>query len=156
MQTLDTQSQPAYRPFDARAKSRVPRMGKCRGTKRHFGAVAPKVSFADNRFPAGPSFNRRASLGTAEPTECDRSDPEKGCYQIVAEKVFVMRETLAKPRKAVCAAKGCKAPLPISLIRQFLLQNAVRPFANGLRYQHELRQSAAVHLRNQHVRKQIY
>ena len=106
--------------------------------------------------PAGPSFNRRASLGTAKPTECDRGDTEIGRYQIVAEEVFVMRESFAKPRKAVCAAKGCKAPFPISLTDLFLLHNAVCPFADWLRYQHKIRQSAAVHLRNQHVRKHVY
>ena len=97
----------------------------------------------------------RVSLGTSKATKCDRCDAEKRCYQIVTEKTFMTRETFAKPCKAICAAKGGEAPLPIRLTRQFLLQNAVCPFANWLRRQHELRQGAAVHVRNQRVRHYI-
>jgi len=43
----------------------------------------------------------------------------------MAEEVLVTRESIAKPRKAVCAAKNCKAPFSISLTDPFLLLNAV-------------------------------
>jgi len=106
--------------------------------------------------PIEPSLNRHVPLGTAKPTECDRSDTEKGCYQVMAEEVFVAREIFAKPRKSVSAAKCRKAPLSTSLTGQFLLQNVVCPFANGLRCQHKLSQSTAIHSRNQRVCNHIY
>ena len=106
--------------------------------------------------PIGPSIKHCVSFRTAKPTKRDRADTEIGRYQIVAEKAFVTRESFAKPCEAVCAAKGCKAPFSISLTDLFLLHNAVCPFADWLRYQHELNQSAVVHLRNQHVRNRVY
>lgn len=98
----------------------------------------------------------RVSLGTSKPTECDRCDSEKRCDQIVTKKPFVTREISSKPCKAVCAAKGGEAPLPISLAGKFLLQNAVCPFANWLRRQHKLSQGATVHVRNQRIRGHFY
>jgi len=68
-----------------------------------------------------PLIKRRVSLGTAKPTECDRCDSEKRCYQIMTEKPFVAREFFTKPRKAVRAAKCGKAPLSVSLKGQFFL-----------------------------------
>jgi hypothetical protein len=106
--------------------------------------------------PIEPSLNRYVPLGTAKPTECDRSDTEKGCYQVMAEEVFVVREIFAKPRKSVSAAKCRKTPLSLSLTGQFLLQNTVCPFANGLGCQHKLSQSTGVHVRNQGVCNHIY
>ena len=73
----------------------------------------------------------------------------------MAEKVFVARAVFAKPRKAIRAAKCRKAPILTGLSGQFLLQNVVCPFANGLRSQHKISQSTAVHSRNQHVRNHI-
>ena len=78
-------------------------------------------------------IERDVSPSNAKPTECDRCDSEKRCYQIMTEKSFVTREVFTKPRKAVCAAKCGKAPLPISFTGQFLLQNSVCPFTNWLR-----------------------
>lgn len=92
----------------------------------------PRSALLPMGSPIEFSLNRHVSLGTAKPTECDRSDTEKGCYQGMAEEAFVAREIFAKPRKAVSAAKCRKAPLSTSLTGQFLLQNVVCPFANGL------------------------
>jgi hypothetical protein len=74
----------------------------------------------------------------------------------MAEKLFVTREVFAKSRKAIRAAKCCKAPLSVSLTGQFLLQDAVCSFANWLRCQHKLSQGAGVHLRDQCIRNHIY
>lgn len=118
-----------------------------------------EVTFrADSAFPlrVGPSLIHHLPLDTAKSAECDRSDTEKGCYQVVAEEAFMARKLFAEPCKAVSTAKRGKAPFSISLAGQFLLQNTVCPFANWLRCQHEFSQSAAVHLRNERVCNHFY
>ncbi|GGA04858.1 hypothetical protein GCM10011498_00200 [Amylibacter cionae] len=77
-------NQDAVHQADSGNALRPPPKAVTRASYRLLRLLSKSALLAE--FPAiEPLINSRVSLGTAKPTECDRRDPEKRCYQIMAK-----------------------------------------------------------------------